>query len=216
MRVLVVDDRPMVQQVLADTIGARSDVQQVSRATSDSCLAVAVRTSPDLVVLGDVRPGLDVTACRELLARGARPLIVADADPAHVLELIEAGAMGVARSADGLAAACTVLDAVAAGQAYVPPDMLGGLLHSLIERKREHTEAMGRLERLSEREREVLAWLGTGADHAEIAQRLFISPHTAKSHIQRVLTKLQVQGRVAAAALAVEHGIVPADEGVHS
>lgn len=211
MKVLVIDDRPLVQRVLATIARNHPGVDQVCDATSTTCDAMVRQVGPDVGVVGEVHAA-DLAVCRELSARGVRSLVLTDGGPDHVLELIEAGAVGVSIAADGLGCAADALRAVASGNSHVPAAMLGGLLKGLIERKRQRDEASARLDRLSSRERDVLALLGTGATAADIARRLVISPHTAKSHVQRVIAKLEVDSRVAAAQLAVEQGLVPRKE----
>ena len=84
--------------------------------------------------------------------------------------------------------------------------MLGGLLGNLIERRRRDAGATARFERLTRREREILALIARGEDRDEIADRLVISPQTARTHIQNVLTKLEVHSRIDAARFAHDHG----------
>jgi two-component system nitrate/nitrite response regulator NarL len=86
--------------------------------------------------------------------------------------------------------------------------MLGPLLKRLIVRRREQDEALRRMSRLTRREREVLALLAEGADNDGIAQALVISPQTARTHIQNVLSKLGVHSRLEAAAFVVQNGIL--------
>jgi DNA-binding NarL/FixJ family response regulator len=86
--------------------------------------------------------------------------------------------------------------------------MLGALLQRLIHRRRERDAALRRMAELTRREREVLALLAQGADNDGIAQRLVISPETARTHIQNVLGKLDVHSRLEAAAFVVQNGIL--------
>ena len=85
--------------------------------------------------------------------------------------------------------------------------MLGTLLHRLIQRRRERDEALRRMAGLTRREREVLALLADGGDNETIADRLFISPETARTHIQNVLGKLRVHSRLEAASFVNQSGI---------
>jgi two-component system nitrate/nitrite response regulator NarL len=86
--------------------------------------------------------------------------------------------------------------------------MLGPLLSRLILRRREQDDALRRAGRLTRREREVLALLAEGGDNDAIAQRLVISPQTARTHIQNVLSKLGVHSRLEAAAFVIQNGIL--------
>jgi DNA-binding NarL/FixJ family response regulator len=86
--------------------------------------------------------------------------------------------------------------------------MLGPLLTHLIRRHREEEEARRRLRDLTRREREVLALLAEGTDNDAIAQRLVISPETARTHVQNVLHKLGVHSRLEAAAFVLQNGVL--------
>lgn len=98
---------------------------------------------------------------------------------------------------------------VVAGESVVPPGMLGSLLRRLIDRNRAAEEVMMRLARFSAREREVLALLCDGWGHQAIADQLVVSPQTVRSHVARVLAKLEVHNRAEAVALIHDHGLRP-------
>jgi DNA-binding NarL/FixJ family response regulator len=127
-----------------------------------------------------------------------------DDTPELLVAAIEAGADGYVTTDAAIEDLCAALENVAAGHAMIPPEMLGSLLRTLIERRREHSAAMERYLRLSERERQVLTLLVGGLDKEDIAAELVISAHTARTHIQNVLTKLEVHSRLEAVALAAE------------
>jgi DNA-binding NarL/FixJ family response regulator len=95
----------------------------------------------------------------------------------------------------------TAIRALYRGEAMVPPMMLGPLLAALIRRRREQAAIMQRLSGLTRREREVLLLVCRGADSRTIAEELVISPETARTHVQNVLSKLGVHSRLEAAAL---------------
>jgi DNA-binding NarL/FixJ family response regulator len=94
--------------------------------------------------------------------------------------------------------------------------MLGGLLRELVNRRREFDATADRIDRLSQREREVLRELAAGHDGDAIACRLFISPQTVRTHIQNVLAKLEVHSRLEAADLAREYGLDHDEAGAHT
>ena len=96
------------------------------------------------------------------------------------------------------------------GETIVPGRMLGPLLQRLIRRRREQRDALDRMSRLTRREREVLGLLAEGADNDTIAERLVISPETARTHVQNVLVKLEVHSRVEAAAFVMRHDMLDA------
>jgi DNA-binding NarL/FixJ family response regulator len=86
--------------------------------------------------------------------------------------------------------------------------MLGPLLSDLLDQRRDHESALIKLGDLSPREREVLALVARGAKTSAIGEALFISPETARTHIQNILTKLGVHSRLEAAAFVIENGLL--------
>jgi two-component system, NarL family, response regulator DevR len=173
-------------------------------------LTAAGETRPDLAVVDvDLAPGDEAAICRAMVKLDV-PLVMVSRDEArNHLALLEAGAGGIALSNDGIDGIVEAATAVLEGNAYVPPRLLGNLLHDLIVQRRSQDRTESLVTRLSPREKEVLALLGSGADQRQIAAALSISPLTAKTHIHRLLQKLEVRSRVEAAALAITHGMVP-------
>ena len=118
------------------------------------------------------------------------------------------GASGYLTKDCTLAEVIEAVRGVARGDVLVPPAMLGPLLSDLLVRKKSHDEALLRLSRLSTRERQVLALVARSKKTAEIADALVISPETARTHVQNILTKLGVHSRLEAASFVIEHGLV--------
>ncbi len=127
--------------------------------------------------------------------------------PDRMLEVLEAGAMGYLDFDAGFDEVGEALEQLARGHAVVPPAMLGTLLRRVVKRQRNQREARARLDELTRREREVFELLAMGLDKEAIASRLFISPQTARTHIQRVFRKLDVHSRGAAISLAAQCGL---------
>jgi DNA-binding NarL/FixJ family response regulator len=181
---------------------------------------VSVRTLADLDSLGssgatrsvvvlDV-DGIDADPAEwsgKASAGGASVLVLhTRSDLTVLVSCLEAGALGFQTKdldLEGLVAAVT---AVAAGEAVVPRQLLGGLLRNLIDRRRQDDDRIRRYNSLTRREREILVLLGRGMDQDGIAQELVISPQTARTHIQNILTKLQVHSRMEAVTFAHELG----------
>ena len=193
------------------------EAQQVCRVSIETgCGAVALTAAlaeAPAVALVDADladpTGLDV--CRALTAAGqpTRCLLIADEhDPKLLIAALEAGAVGYVTRDDRLSDLVGSIRGALKGEACVPRQMLGGLLQELVSRRRERNSVDARFSRLSAREREVLGHLVSGQDHDAIAARLVIAPQTARTHIQNVLTKLEVHSRLEARALALEHGLV--------
>jgi DNA-binding NarL/FixJ family response regulator len=121
---------------------------------------------------------------------------------------LEAGADGYAAEDVGLEGLAEAARRVQAGESVIPEGMLGMLLRSLIRRRREDDAALARFNCLSRREQEVLQLMVEGLDHQQIAAKLIVSPHTARTHIQKVLEKLGVHSRIEAARFALDHDLL--------
>lgn len=178
-------------------------------------LAAARRLEPELAVVGADLPGPGggVGACAEL-AREASPrtasLVLGSGrgEEEEMLGALEAGALGYATEDSSLEDVVGDMHGVLAGEARVPRRMLGAVLKDLVARQRRAGDLLARYAELSRRERETLELLAHGRDHRQIAAELVISPETARTHIQRVISKLGVHSRLEAAALAIDNGWV--------
>lgn len=161
---------------------------------------------PDVTVLGFPRP-VTVDTCSELKASNlkTRVLVLGTSDrPDELVAAVEAGADGYVSSESALTDVVSAIRRLAIGEAWIPPSMLGALLGNLIRRRRTENAAAEKLGRLSRRERDVLAALTEGLEAQAIADRLFVSPHTVRTHVQRVLQKLEVHSRLEAVALMLD------------
>lgn len=216
IRVLLADDQPLILAGLRMVLDAMPDLEVVGevhdgRAALYRASSLAAERGVDVVVMDVRMPRLDgIEATRQLLA--ARPevrvlvLTTYDEDDAAVAA-IEAGASGFLLKDAPAEELVGAIRAVAAGDAVLAPSTTRRLLDRLA---RSGTASRNRvLDRLSDREHEVLLELATGATNAEIAERLFVSPTTVKTHVAHILAKLEVRDRIAAAVLAHESGIVP-------
>ena len=128
-------------------------------------------------------------------------------DEGSLFHAIEVGFDGYTSGAHGMQGLARAIEAIARGESVVPSALLGSLLRWLIERQRQAAGAAERLVSLTRREREVLSLMVEGADQARIASELFISPDTVRTHIQRLLRKLEVHSRAEAVALVAETGL---------
>jgi DNA-binding NarL/FixJ family response regulator len=160
----------------------------------------------DVVVIDvDGLPGTPADWCGATGTHGRRVLVLqAATDVGRLIGCLEAGALGFQTKDLDLPGFAAAVTAVAAGEAVVPRQMLGGLLRDLIEKRREDDDRLRRFRELTRREREVLGLLGQGSDPDGIAAELVISPQTARTHIQNILTKLDVHSRMEAVAFAHE------------
>jgi two-component system nitrate/nitrite response regulator NarL len=181
---------------------------------SDSCGALiddVARVRPR-VVLVDARldPGV-IGAIRDVRARTHPPAVLClgrRADYRFLDHAIRAGANGFVTRSAFVADLAAAVHAVDRGEMVVPPEMLAGAIQRLLGTDDIHEDALKRIARLSQRERRVLALVSRGATNAAVAQTLFISPLTAKTHIQNVLRKLGVHSRLEAAMLVAQNDLI--------
>ncbi|MCL4125443.1 UNVERIFIED_CONTAM: hypothetical protein GTU68_024699 [Idotea baltica] len=215
IRIGVVDDQELVRTGFRMILESEDDFEVVGEAADGRAALDMVRTNKPDVVLMDVRmPVMDgVEATRQLENdRDTRVIIVTTFDlDEYVFAALRHGASGFLLKdapADQLVEAIRV---VAAGEALLSPSVT----KRLIERFQtgsagavEPAEADAVLSSLTEREGEVLGELAKGLSNAEIASKLFVSETTVKTHVGRVLTKLNVRDRVQAVVVAYESGVV--------
>ncbi|NHC14093.1 response regulator [Motilibacter deserti] len=212
LRVVLADDQPLVRAGLRVLIADQPDLAVVAEAgTGLEAVAAARELQPD-VVLMDVRmPRLDgIEATRRILAEPTRTrvaVLTTFDDEEYVYGALRAGASGFFVKDMPLEAILDGIRVVAAGDALLAPAVTRRLIADLVDRPSRPVAAPA-LERVSPREREVLALVGRGLSNAEIADELVITVATAKAHVARLLTKLDARDRVQLVILAYECGLV--------
>jgi len=212
--ILLVDDQPMLRMGFRLVLDAQPDMHVVGEA-GDGATAVrlAAAQHPD-VVLMDVRmPRLDgVEACRRLVAEsGAKVVVLTTFDlDEHLFEAVRAGASGFLLKASPPEELVAAIRAAHAGNALVEPKMTKRLLDEFARRPGQPPAGQmpDRFAELTEREVDVLHEVVRGASNAEIAERLYISETTVKTHVNHILSKLGVRDRIQAVVLAYDHGLV--------
>jgi len=215
--VLVCDDDPLVRSGLAATLDGEPGIEVVGDA-ADGAQAVdlARRLVPDVVVMDIRMPVMDgIEATRRLVEdfgtrAGPRVLILTmfHSDE-YVSHALLAGASGfVLKDAAGPALAEAVR-VVASGEAILDPAVTRRLLDRFIQSR--ITTAPPGLSTLTDREREVLVLLGRGASNPEIASSLHVSRETVKTHVSRVLMKLDLRDRIQAVVFVHQHRLVRRD-----
>ena len=215
VRVLLADDQRLVRESLGTLLGLLPGIEMVaSAADGEEALALAEEHSPDVVLMDLRMPRLDgIEATRQLRQRQPNVRVIAlttYADDESVLGALRAGARGYltkdASSEDIRAAILTV----AAGEAALDPSVQHHVVAALAAAGERAAGAAAEPELpddLTPREAEVLALIAEGLSNAEIAERLFVSPTTVKSHINHVFTKAGLRDRAQAINYAYRTGI---------
>ena len=214
--VLVADDQTLVRAGFRVLVDSAPDCRVVAEAANGlEAVALAAEHRPD-VVLMDVRmPELDGIAATRAIVGDARladtrviVLTTFDLDE-YVFDALRAGASGFLlkdTDPDDLLAAVRV---VAGGEALLSPRITGRVIAEFVSRPgRPRAERARELDHLTEREREVLVQVGRGFSNAEIAEELYVSAATAKTHVSRIMMKLGARDRVQLVVLAYESGLV--------
>jgi two-component system NarL family response regulator len=211
-RILLADEEMLFRTALRLALDEEDGLVVVAEAaTGQEALSQLQQMRPELALLAASLPGTGVAEiCAAAQAQSPRcRVLVLDDEPRHatLLSALQSGADGYLTRDSGFGHLVASTRAILRGEAYVPPIMLGGLLHDLIQRRRNDDAGLRRFERLSRRERQVLAAIAAGKDAVATAAELAISTQTARTHIQNVLSKLEVHSRVEAAAFAYEPAI---------
>ncbi|MDR2997139.1 response regulator [Microbacterium sp. NPDC057659] len=213
IRVALADDQLLVRAGFRALLDSEDDIEVVAEASGGEELLARIRETPVDVVLMDIRmpQGDGLWATEQIAADPAlaavHVVIVTTFElDEYVARAVRAGAAGFLVKDTEPADLVRAVRAVAEGEALLSPGVTRRLLDRLAVGLREPDA--GALEVLTEREREVLRLVGLGRTNDEIAAELFLSPLTAKTHVSRILSKLQARDRVHLVVIAYETGLV--------
>jgi DNA-binding NarL/FixJ family response regulator len=217
VRVVLADDQTLVRSGFRVLLERADGIEVVGEATDGSEALERVRATRPDVVLMDIRmPGIDgLEATRRIVSdpklAGVRVIILTTFDQdEHVFQALHAGASGFLLKdvdPDDLRDAVRV---VAHGEALLSPSVTRRLIAEYVAQPGRRRHSPAELTELTEREREVMALVAAGLSNDEIAERLVISPATAKTHVSRILLKLDARDRSQLVVIAYESGLVTA------
>lgn len=211
--VLLADDQQLIRTGLRLIIDAEADLKVVGEAsTGREAVRLAQLHNPDVVLMDIRMPEMDgIAATAELveLKIAAKIIMVTTFDPdEYVYDALLAGASGFLLKdtpADDLVAAVRI---VAGGDSVLSPQVTRRLIEHFNSRARPLPAPSTSIDHLTEREQEVLLLMGRGMANSEIAEALFVSDTTVKTHVSHVLAKLGLRDRVQVVVFAYENGLV--------
>lgn len=239
IRVLVVDDHRIFAESLAAALAVEQDVDVAAAGSGPAALRAVERAAADgrrfdvLLIDADLggappeaveasvpEPG-DTPAAAGGLALvsrvhthhpDTRTVVLAERDdPRRAAAALQAGASGWVAKDSSLSRLLQVVRGVLRGETHLPPALLTGVLRELTASRRHRSESERLVETLTPREHEVLRCMVAGLGRKAVAERLYLSPHTVRTHMQNVLGKLGVHSTLAAVALARRAGVGPVD-----
>ncbi len=203
---MVVDDHPVVRDGLKNIFLVFDDLQLAGEAENSSeALALCQQATPDVILMDIFMPGMDgIQATQSILQEHPQvKIIILTSYPEDdlVQRSLEAGAIGYVLKNASIDDLADAIRAAYSGQPTLAPEATSALIHAKTGPAKPGGD-------LSPREREVLALIAQGLNNEEIAERLVISPSTAKNHVSACIQKLGAANRAEAAALAVRNGLI--------
>ncbi len=218
IRVAVVDDQALVRGGFAMVLGHQDDIEVVAEAGTGLEAIEAARTHRPDVILMDIRmPEMDGLEATSKIVKEAdwpvRVLILTTFDPdEYVYKALRAGASGFVLKDIPPEELVTAVRTVAEGGALLAPSITRRLIGQFAERLAVDSSVSSRLERLTNRERDVLTAIARGLNNTEISEELIIGAATVKSHVSSIFTKLGLRDRAQAVVFAYESGLVGAGD----
>jgi DNA-binding NarL/FixJ family response regulator len=207
MRVMIVDDHPVTRDGLRAALGTAEDVEIVGEASSgEEAVKVVNEIGPDVVFMDVRMPGMNGIEATRAIRQGNPDtrviLFTVDESRASIAEAIQAGVSGYLLKDVGVDELVSAARLALEGKAVIHPALTQAFIEEvrLVDRKPEAP--------LSRREIEILQRVAYGATTKEVADKLGISPHTVKTHLERIFEKLGANDRAQAVAIAIRQGLV--------
>ncbi|MGB5756397.1 MAG: response regulator transcription factor [Acidimicrobiales bacterium] len=214
IRVAVVDDQALVRRGFAMVLDHQPDIEVVAEAGNGlEAIDAASQNRPDVVLMDIRMPEMDGLAATEAMLEQAdwplKVIILTTFDPdEYVYRALQAGASGFVLKDIPPEDLAPAVRTVADGGALLDPTITRRLIGRFARTLATDSATSRRLDSLTDREREVLAQLATGANNAEISETLYIGAATVKSHVSNIFTKLGLRDRAQAVVFAYESGLI--------
>ncbi|MEI8409722.1 MULTISPECIES: response regulator transcription factor [unclassified Kribbella] len=215
IRVLLADDQALIRAGYKMILDAEPDLEVVGEAVNGRDAVFLARTTRADVVLMDIRmPEVDgIEATRRIAAddnlAGVRILVLTTFEnDKNVLHAVRAGASGFLGKNVGPDELIHAVRVVAAGDALLSPKATRGLVQHVLDQPETVPQPTAALDQLTDREREVVVLVAHGLSNEDIADRLRLSPLTAKTHVNRAMTKLAVRDRAQLVVIAYQNGLI--------
>ena len=215
IRVAIVDDQAVVRMGLSTLIASEDDLELVGEAADGKAGLTLIRREKPDVVLCDIRmPVLDGLAMlREVTAdaalSGVRVVMLTTFElDEYVFEALRLGASGFLLKDADLARLLDAVRVVADGGSLLAPSVTRRVIEHF-GAGRPNAEPHPEIDRLTDREREIVGWVATGRSNAEIAKALVVSPDTVRTHVSRAMVKLRARDRAQLVVFAIQSGLEP-------
>jgi DNA-binding NarL/FixJ family response regulator len=221
-RVVIADDQAMVRAGLRALLSAEDDLDVVGEAADGAeAIASTLATKPDIVLMDIRMPGMDGLEATRRLAEhpelcDVKVLVLTTFElDEYVFEALRAGAGGFLLKDEEPVELLRAVRVLAAGEALLSPSITRRVVEAFAGTPAPAGAPIDGIDELTEREREIVALVGTGLSNHEIAERLVISPATARTHVSRAMLKLGARDRAQLVVFAYEAGLVAPGHGVH-
>ncbi|WP_436536334.1 response regulator [Actinoplanes sp. HUAS TT8] len=216
---LLTDDQTLIRSGLAMMLSVHPELEVVGEAGSgDEAIALTRELTPDVVLMDLNMPGMDgIEATRQLTADDFTPdpdytakvlVLTGLGDDEHVYAALRAGASGFVLKAAAPAELTTAIECVARGNGYLAPSITRGVIAGIATRPSPARPTAGILDRLTPREREILTLIAYGLTNEEIAAQLHLAMATVKTHVCRILMRMEVHDRAQAVVVAYQNRLV--------
>jgi DNA-binding NarL/FixJ family response regulator len=213
--VLIADDQDLVRLGLRALIGAEDDMRVVGEAADGlAAVAVARETRPDIILMDVRMPGIDgIEATRRLTAdattSSTRVIVLTTFElDEYVFDALRHGASGFLTKDTKPAEVLKAIRLVAAGEALLSPSVTRRVVREFATRPSRARKPHPQLGTLTDREKEVVGLVGEGLSNEDIAERLVVSPATARTHVSRAMIKLGARDRAQLVVFAYQSGLV--------